>query len=115
MMDKKVDRSGAPGHRAPVPVTAPAPSMAADGEGGADRDPGSLRHVASVPLLGELQLTGEGPPLPPAAAGGAAGDAAGDAAGTDPESGKASSGPPSRRGYVPPERRSGWLQTAVVL
>ena len=41
--------------------------------------------------------------------------APGDAAGTDPESGKASSGPPSRRGYVPPERRSGWLQTAVVL
>ena len=80
-------------------------------EGGGAADPGSLRHVASVPLLGELQLTGEGPPLPPPPAG----DAAGDAAGTDPESGKASSGPPSRRGYVPPERRSGWLQTAVVL
>ena len=77
--------------------------VAAGGEGG-----GSLRHVASVPLLGELQLTGEGPPLPAAAAGEAAGSG-------HAESGKASSGPPSRRGFVPPERRSGWLQTAVVL
>ena len=81
--------------------------VAAGGEGG-----GSLRHVASVPLLGELQLTGEGPPLPAAAAGEAAGSGHAD---RDPESGKAPSGPPSRRGFVPPERRSGWLQTAVVL
>ena len=82
--------------------------VAADGEGGAVP---SLRHVASVPLLGELQLTGEGPPLPAAAAG----EAAGSGHPEHPESGKAPSGPPSRRGFVPPERRSGWLQTAVVL
>ena len=85
--------------------------MPAGGEGAADSlDPGSLRQVASVPLLGELQLTGEGPPLPAGAAGEAAGSGH-----ADPEWGKAPSGPPSRRGFVPPERRSGWLQTAVVL